>query len=195
MEYLHYIWDMFGAKPQVQNLLVLFTLIASILFSYRTSKQNKKALNVDINFRALEIRRNACLKVDEALAIICELPAYGENYYPGEEGSKFFKPQYQYDEEIPLSFEPDDYDLIMKYRNEALSSIDEAALLFPALETSFAQIRKQLITLINIWPLGGIAVSRTQYNKNKKLIIKQRDKILVSMKEYLDLKKLQKHNF
>jgi hypothetical protein len=161
---------------EIQNWLIFFTLVTTICLSRRAGIQSKKALNVDINFRALERRKEVLNQLEHTLTFFTRDLGFMGKTNPSSDDS---------DNMVGVQVIP----LIITQRtvqiqyDEALPIIEEAKYLFPKTKKDLENLCKHLSKFVNMWNTNN----ENDFNRAKKGINKTCKKVLSLMKEYLDI--------
>lgn len=183
----------------VQVILVIvqvFSVLVAILVAICSSRQNTRALNVDINFRALDRRKALFQKLQSELRFFThELSANVEVHSFMTESEKCYKSMC-YDEELDMfgSPFPEVYDFV-RIQEQVLLLIDEAALIFPEAKGELLIVKDHIADLIKFVTIivnDNYMVQKKMFEDSQRKCDATAKQAFHKMEKYMDISQFVK---
>ncbi len=149
---------------EIQNLLIFFTLITTIIVAFVTSRQNTRILNVDINFRALDRRKKLFQQLQSELKFFSRELSCDGSYYPDQTESEEYEDAIDLYEKRLIGGYPLDYGDLLYQKEKIDLLLVEATLIFPSAKNEFCAIRNYILTIIDL--LNATSLSEAEENGN-----------------------------
>lgn len=167
----------------IQNLLTFLILLTTLIISIRTEIRSKRALTVDINFRALDKRKRLLAKIERSLLLFSdELDSLGY-YYPLLKESEIYESYFE--EENPAGPRSLDLGDVLRQKEAILPLLQEAVYMFPNAEKELKNLSNQLSKFVKAWHTHQ---DKKDFNKAQKVLKKTSENALKLMKKYLDIR-------
>lgn len=170
--------------PDIQNILLVFTIGTSLWVANYSGKQSKRALNVDINFRALENRKKLFTQLQSSLNFFTNSINYLGEYSPPLKESELYDAHiYEDDQEDQTGPWIVDIGDLLRQQEAILDLLIEATLIFPKAEKEIKYLCNQLAKFVKVINMDD----KTSFYKEQNILKKNTDIALGIMKNYLKI--------